>query len=100
MFFSSEKTRSHAAELGVRPKVMRAASAHDGNDLPLMRHQLRMASVKLSTSDVSKAGASFAAVRNRGSSCLSFGIRPCDMRGVMTAISSTNAGFRWLDAKL
>eukprot|EP00966_Prymnesium_polylepis_P139936 3232966-Prymnesium_polylepis.1 len=28
MFFTSEKTRSLAAEFGVRPNVMRAASAH------------------------------------------------------------------------
>ena len=42
---SSEKTRSHEAELGEIAKTMRAPRHHAGNLLPLMRHQLSSASV-------------------------------------------------------
>ena len=38
ILLKSAKTRSHAAELGEMAKPMRAASAHTGNDLPLVRH--------------------------------------------------------------
>ena len=54
---------SHDAELGEMAKEMRAASAHVGNDLPLMRHHLRTDSVNASTSDVSNGCAFCAAER-------------------------------------
>ena len=42
--FNSANTRSHDAELGEMANTTRAASAHALNELPLVRHHLRMAS--------------------------------------------------------
>ena len=46
MALSMEKTRSAAAELGVKAKTIRAASAHAGNLLPWTFHQWSTPSVK------------------------------------------------------
>ena len=39
--FSNEKTRSAAAEFGVKEKTICAAAAHVGNLLPLLAHQAK-----------------------------------------------------------
>ena len=44
MHSSSEKTRSHDAELGEMAKMMRAAAAHSGILVPLRAHHARTAS--------------------------------------------------------
>ena len=48
--FTSEKTRSDAAELGCMAKMMRAAIAHVGKRGQLDRHHLRSDSVYSPTS--------------------------------------------------
>ena len=42
-FLRRAKTRSQDAELGEMAKTMRAASAHAGKEVPLVRHHPRMA---------------------------------------------------------